>query len=165
VEFERAIAALCDAGVDFIVIGGVSAFAYGSSRVTFDLDICYSRTKENISRLAAALAPFKPRPRDFPAGLPFVWDESTLRNGGLFTLQTEIGDLDLLPEVAGVGTFDDALPNSSKLEIYGREVLNLNLRTLIAAKLAAGRPKDLDDVRALKAILETIQATKAESGE
>jgi hypothetical protein len=165
VEFERAITALCQAGVDYILVGGVSAAIYGSSRVTYDLDVCYSRAKANLRRLTVALAPFHPYPRGFPAGLKFVWDEVTIGNGGAFTLQTDLGDIDLLAEVAGVGTFEDALPNSSRISIYGCEVLNLNLRTLIAAKLAAGRAKDLSDVKELEAILETMRPEKSESAE
>jgi hypothetical protein len=57
-QFEMAIRTLCDAGVDFVVIGGLSATFHGSARVTYDLDICYSRDPENERRLAAALAPF-----------------------------------------------------------------------------------------------------------
>ena len=37
------IRALVDAGVDFIVIGGVAGQLLGSPVVTFDLDICYAR--------------------------------------------------------------------------------------------------------------------------
>ena len=41
-EFEKAVQTLVDAGVEFVVIGGVSASFHGSTRVTYDLDICYS---------------------------------------------------------------------------------------------------------------------------
>lgn len=102
-QFERAVQALSDAGVDFVIIGGLSATFHGSARVTYDLDICYSRTSPNLRRLAAALAPFHPRPRGFQVGLPFVWDEITLRNGTIFTLQSDIGEIDLLAEVVGFG--------------------------------------------------------------
>ena len=95
-ELGRSLQALCDAGVDFVIVGGVSATLHGSAQVTFDLDICYSRSADNLKRLAKALAPFRPRPRGVPDHLPFVWDESTLRNGSLFTLTTELGDIDCL---------------------------------------------------------------------
>src|SRR4051812_46131235 len=117
-EFKRAVQALCDAGVDFVIVGGLSSFFHGGTRLTFDLDICYSRTAANVRRLAAALAPFHPRPRGFAADLPFVWDEVTLRNGGLFTLTTDIGDIDLLAEVGGVGTYDDAVRTSIRVAAF-----------------------------------------------
>lgn len=92
-ELGRALKALCDEDVDFVIVGGVSATLHGSAQVTYDLDICYSRSADNLQRLAKALAPFHPRPRGFPDSLPFIWDEFTLRNGSLFTLTTELGDI------------------------------------------------------------------------
>ena len=102
-QFEKAVQTLFDAGVEFVVIGKLSATFHDSTRVTYDLDICYSRTSANLRRLTSALAPFHPRPRGFPAHLPFVWDEATLRNSTIFTLQTDIGEIDLLAEVKGSG--------------------------------------------------------------
>jgi len=60
VNLEKAFHALCDAGVDFVVIGGVAATLHGSAYVTFDLDICYSSASANLKRLKEALAPFHP---------------------------------------------------------------------------------------------------------
>jgi hypothetical protein len=49
-QFEEAVQALCDAGVDFVVIGGLAATLHGSAQVTYDLDICYSRASANSSK-------------------------------------------------------------------------------------------------------------------
>src|SRR5262245_1902345 len=106
-QLTRAVQALSDAGVEFVIIGGVSATLLGSARVTFDLGICFPRTRFNLERLVAALAPFHPRPRGFPEKLPFLWDSVTLGNGTVFTLTTDLGNIDLLAEVAGLGTYDD----------------------------------------------------------
>ena len=70
-NFIKAVQALTDSGVEFVIIGGWSAVLHGSSYVTNDLDICYS--SENIKRLAEVLAPLHPRLRDLPLNLPFVW--------------------------------------------------------------------------------------------
>src|SRR5215471_12866786 len=107
-EFETAVQALCDAGVEFVVIGGVAAILHGATRVTYDLDICYSQSALNLKRLAKALAPFQPRPRGLPEDLPFFWDERTLGNKTVLTLQTNVGEIDLLAEVAGVGRYEQA---------------------------------------------------------
>jgi len=50
-QFEKAVQALCDARVDFVVIGGLAATLHGSAQVTYDLDICYSRASANLRRL------------------------------------------------------------------------------------------------------------------
>ncbi len=153
-QFERAVQTLSDAGVDFVVIGGLSATFHGGARVTYDLDICYSRASGNIRRLAAALAPFHPRMRDSPPGLPFVWDEVTLRNGTVFTLQTDIGEIDLLAEVAGLGAFEDVKKHSIIVEAFDRQIATLDLLGLIQAKRAAGREKDLAALVELESLLE-----------
>lgn len=150
----RALKALCDAQVEFVIIGGVSATFHGSSQVTFYLDICYARSAANLKRLAKALEPFHPRPRGFPDSLPFIWDEATLRNGSLFTLTTELGDIDLLAEVTGLGTFEDIKAQSVEIEAHGQRVLTTNLRSLIVAKRAAGREKDLRTLPELESLLE-----------
>lgn len=153
-QFARAVQLLCDAGVDFVVIGGLSATFHGSARVTFDLDICYSRASANLQRLARALAPFHPRPRGFPSTLPFVWDEKTLRNNSVLTLQTDLGELDLLAEVTGIGTFEDLQPLSIGIEAFERSFRTLDLPGLIQSKRAAGREKDLAALPELESLLE-----------
>jgi hypothetical protein len=154
VQFEKAVSALRDAEVEFVIIGGVAATFHGSATVTFDLDICYSRETENLSRLAKALAPFHPRPRGFPDDLPFIWDARTLRNGSLFTLKTDLGDIDLLGEVTGLGGYGDVKAVAIDIEAYGGHVSTLNLRGLIKAKRVAGRPKDLLVLPELESLLE-----------
>jgi hypothetical protein len=153
-QFESAVKALRDAEVEFVIIGGVAATFHGSSSVTFDLDICYSREAKNLSRLAKALAPFHPRPRGFADDLPFIWDARTLGNGSLFTLKTDLGDIDLLGEVTGLGGYSDVKAMAIDVEAYGGHVSTLNLRGLIQAKRAAGRAKDLLVLPELESLLE-----------
>ena len=142
-NFAKAVQVLADAGVDFVVIGGWSAILHGSDHTTTDIDFCYSRRSDNLKRLATALAPYHPRLRDLPRDLPFVWDESTLRNGAVFTLTTDLGAIDLLAEVSGVGDYDHVKADSILRPVFGREIWVLDLRALIRSKRVAGREKDL----------------------
>ena len=158
-NLELAIQQLCDAGVEFVVIGGWAAIFHGSTHVTNDLDICYSRDRENLRKLAGALAPYHPRPRDFPDSLPFVWDATTLANGTVFTLSTELGVIDLLAEVSGIGTYREVRAMSVEVEAFDRRLYTLDLRALIQSKKAAGRKKDLLILPELEGLLE------AEEGE
>src|ERR1035441_8255767 len=153
-KFEKAVHTLTDAGVEFVVIGGLSASLHGSARVTYDLDICYSRAASNLRRLAAALAQFHPRPRGFPSELPFLWDERTLQNGTVFTLDTDLGPIDLLAEVAGVGDYDQAKAHSVMVDAFDRRVATLDLAALIRSKRAAGRERDLAALPELESLLE-----------
>jgi predicted nucleotidyltransferase len=153
-DFRALLTLLASAQVEFIIVGGAAATAHGSARLTQDLDIVYRRTQDNISRLADALAPHKPYLRGAPAGLPFSFDERTIRNGLNFTLTTDIGALDLLAEITGGGGYDELLTHSTRLRLYGVECLCLGLERLIYVKRAAGRVKDLEAVAELEAILE-----------
>jgi hypothetical protein len=153
-DFQALLTLLASAQVEFIIVGGAAATAHGSARLTQDLDIVYRRTQDNISRLADALAPHKPYLRGAPAGLPFSFDERTIRNGLNFTLTTDIGALDLLAEITGGGGYDELLSHSTRLRLYSVECLCLGLERLIYVKRAAGRVKDLEAVAELEAILE-----------
>lgn len=153
-DFEQALATLTGGGVEFIVVGGVAGALHGSAHLTQDLDVVYSRHGENISRLVAALQPHQVYLRGAPAGLPFKWDERTIRNGLNFTLTTAFGDLDLLGEVTGGGTYDDLFMHSSEVSGFGARFRLVNLDKLIVLKRAAGRPKDLAIIAELQGILE-----------
>jgi len=47
-DFDKAMAVLAGSQVDFIVIGGVAGALHGSSLITQDLDVVYSRSQENM---------------------------------------------------------------------------------------------------------------------
>ncbi len=143
--------------VDFVIIGAVAAGLHGSARTTLDLDVCYSRHTANLERLASALAPFHPRLRDLPPGLPFLWEASTLRIGSLFTLTTDLGDIDLLAEVTGVGGYPEVKAASVPVEMFGYRFAVLSLDALIASKRAIGRTKDLLILPELEAIREATR--------
>jgi hypothetical protein len=153
-EFGKLVRTLAGEQVAFVLVGGVAATAHGSSRSTLDLDICYARDKANLKRLVSALAPLHPSLRGGPAGLPFLWDAETLRRGLNFTLTTDLGDLDLLGEMSGVGGYDQVRPSSVNKTLFGVECAVLSLPDLIAAKRAAGRTKDLEALVELEALWE-----------
>ena len=155
-DLEKIVRALADHEVEFVILGGVAVSIYSSAYVTYDFDVCYSRSSENLKRIVAALAPFNPRFRGFPDDLPFFWDERTLLNGTNFTLVTDIGDVDLLGEVSGVGTFAEAVKNSIQIDLLGTQAHILSLEDLIKAKRAAGRPKDLNVLPELIALQEAL---------
>jgi predicted nucleotidyltransferase len=152
IQFKSLLSSLQTQGVSFVIIGGVAATLHGAARVTFDLDIVYDRSIENLGRFVRALAPFQPYLRGAPPGLPFLFDSETLRRGLNFTLTTTEGPIDLLGELTGVGSFSDVLANSVTAQLFGAEYRFLDLEALIASKRAAGRPKDLEAIAELEAI-------------
>ena len=153
-DFETLLAALDDGDVACIIIGGLAATIHGSSRLTQDIDIVYDRSDENIERLVGALAPHNPYLRGTPPGLPFEWSARTIRRGLNFTLTTAVGDIDILGEVGGGGSYDDLLSHTTTVELFARPHRCLDLPWLIHVKRAAGRPKDLEVIAELEALLE-----------
>ncbi len=153
-NIEGLLRVLAASGVEFIVIGGVAATIHGSARATFDLDVVYRRSPENIRRLVEALSPYDPYLRGAPRGLPFHWDAPTVQAGLNFTLVTTLGHLDVLGEVVGGGDYDRLLPHAVALSAFGLECLYLDLDTLIHVKRAAGRPKDFEAIAELEALRE-----------
>lgn len=151
-DFGRLLTVLASHEVKFIIVGGVAATIHGSARLTNDLDIVYARDGENIQRLVAALQPLGPYQRGAPAGLPFRFDEKTLRAGLNFTLTTEAGAIDLLGEIAGVGSFSALREHTVDVTLFGTVHLCIDIETLIVAKRAAGRPKDFEVIAELEAI-------------
>ncbi len=153
-NFRELLPLLIDHGVRFIVIGGGAAIAHGLARATYDVDVVYARDAENLRRLVAALQPHQPYLRGAPPGLPFRWDERTLQAGLNFTLKTALGDLDLLGEVAGGGTYKQLFPSTEEFAAFGVTCRFVTLEKLIQLKRAAGRPKDLEILADLQALLE-----------
>jgi len=145
-DLERLIDALAAEQVDFVIIGGVALVLHGSPRITQDLDICYGRTPENLERLAAVLRPYHPTLRGAPRDLPFELDARSLASGLNFTLESELGDFDLIGEVSGVGGYQQVAADAVPMQVYGHSVRVMSLAALERAKRAAGRLKDLADL-------------------
>jgi hypothetical protein len=154
VDILAFVRVLGDAGVDYIIVGGVAANIHGALRTTLDLDVVYSRSPANVARLATALAPYAPYLRGAPPGLPFSFDAATIERGLNFTLLTTLGDIDLLGEVAGGGRFEQLVPHAEAVELEGRRCLVVSLPKLIVLKRAAGRAKDREALAELEALLE-----------
>lgn len=153
-DFDALIGALGEAGVEFIIVGGLAATIHGSSRLTQDIDAVYARSDENIEHLVTALRAHEPYLRGAPPNLPFEWSSATIRRGLNFTLTTTIGDIDLLGEITGGGGYDDLLPHSIVVDLFGHECRCLDLPWLIKTKRAAGRPRDLEAIAELETLLE-----------
>jgi hypothetical protein len=151
-ELFPLIARLSEAGVEFIIVGGVAGALHGAARPTKDLDVVYRRTPENILRVIRSLEQQNPYPRGAPDGLPFRWDDRTLKFGENFTLRTSLGLIDLLGAITGGGNYEQLLPYAIKIQIGEHECLCLDLQKLIEVKRAAGRPKDFEAIAELEII-------------
>ncbi len=151
------LGALVGANVEFVILGGLAVGFHGWPRATKDIDVCPEPSEPNWRRLARTLADLGAEQvgaGDFDAAeLPFdPTDPKDLAAGGNFRLETQYGALDVMQWVSGIPG-DLAYTHLARSAVAAT-VLELPLRfcsleDLRAMKEAAGRPRDLDDLKNL----------------
>ena len=149
--------------IEFVLVGGLAMITHGSAHITDDLDVCYHRSEANIARIAMTIASICPTLRGAPAGLPFRFDAPTIKAGLNFTLSTDLGPVDFLGEVAGLGDYAQAFSHSQVETIFGMPVRVLSLDALIATKKAARRAKDMTHLLELEE-LKKLRDSMEEAG-
>lgn len=152
-SFATVLRGLREAEIKFVVVGGLAATAHGSRRVTDDVDICYDTNSTNLERLADLFCRWKAYPRGIEEGLPFFMDVRQFRMTPIMTLTTSEGFIDVLDAVQGVGGYAECRSRSIQVEAFDIRFRVLDLPALIDAKRATGRPKDIDQLPELEALL------------
>jgi hypothetical protein len=140
--------------VDFIVVGMTAAVLQGAPAVTFDLDILYSRSPDNIERTLAALSELEAVFRGDDRRI--APNESHLQSRGHKLLMTKFGIVDVLGSL-GERDYAELLEDTLALDVADMVVRVLSLERLIEVKTEAGREKDL-------AVLPLLRATLARTG-
>ena len=146
--------------VEFVIIGGVCGVLHGASLVTLDLDVCCRFSRENLRRIEAAVKDLHPRHRLTANKLLLELTDELCGSLKNIYLNTDLGILDCLSEVAGIGNYEQVLRQSVSHSLSYGEFRMLSLDALIAAKSAVGREKDLDAVRLFQAIKEKREQQK-----
>lgn len=72
VQLNRLIERLCDAKIDFVVVGGFAGMLHGSTLVTRDLDVCTILSPDAIARLREIFRDLCPRHRFTSQKLSFL---------------------------------------------------------------------------------------------
>ena len=140
-QTDELLALLHDAGVEFVVVGGVAAICHGSSTMTRDLDVAAPMTVENVERLMTALRPHHPKHVTRP-DLGVIDDPIEYLAGfRMLLLDTDLGRLDVLKEVQPVGQVEDLVTEEFEL-LPGKVFRVIGLDQLIEIKAHVGRPKD-----------------------
>jgi hypothetical protein len=149
-DLEKLLERLIQHDVEFVLIEGYAAMMHGVPNATFDVDVCSPMHRQNIEKVHAALADLEPVHRETPH-IPFQ-----VRDGFKNCyLSTTLGKLALLGLVSGVGDYTAAAARSIEMELPFGKFRVLDCESLIAAKLSAGREKDLLVVKQLRAMQES----------
>jgi len=140
-QLQDVFASLQQNNVKYVVIGGIAAVLHGVPRATFDLDILIEATPENAQRLLAALesAQF--------STVALTSIEDLLAHE--ITIFRDWVQVDVQTSTPGID-FATAWRNRETLNYQGQEFYVVCKADLIASKRAAGRAKDLEDVRLLE---------------
>jgi predicted nucleotidyltransferase len=151
---QEIFAALHRQGVDYVAIGGFAANAYGSRRLTLDVDIVPAPEQDNYERLAAALdelgAPESAVDSAFRDLDPR--DGFDLARARIVKLPTASGDLDLMNAALGAPPYEDLRARAVEVEVRGTPIRIASLDDLIAMKRASGRPQDIRDIAELTSL-------------
>lgn len=140
-DLEALLAALCEAEIEFIIVGGVAAVLQGAPITTQDLDIVHNRTPENISRLTALLEDLDAFFRPMLSGRRLRPTAEHLAGTGHVNLTTKLGPLDPLC-LMDDRSYDDLLPHTNEVIDGALRLRVLDLPTLIEVKSHTGRAKD-----------------------
>jgi predicted nucleotidyltransferase len=151
-DFSQLLERLADAGLEFVIVGGYAAISYGSSYITRDVDICTALTEENVAKLRQALRDWNPKHRLTHKRLPFLDFPPPGQPLNNLYLQTDMGVIDILSSILGVGDFDRLKNRAEELDVEGKRYLVMSLEDLIRSKEALGREKDLLTAKELRAI-------------
>lgn len=153
-ELNRLLQRLIEADVEFVIVGGFGGVLHGSSLVTRDLDVCALLTPTNVEKLRAAFRELNPRHRLSSGRLSFLENPEPGTELKNLYLQTDLGPLDLMSSITGVGDYARVAASAIEVELFGHRVKVISIEDLIAAKEALGRDKDLLAAKELRAILE-----------
>jgi len=151
VDLSALLKGLDEAGVEFIVVGGMAAVVQGAPITTFDLDIVHRQTDGNITRLIKYLKSIDAYLRR-PDEKLIRPDEKDFYSEGHVLLATGLGPLDVLGNLG----FDDLLPTSIKIEFHEHKVYVLSLETIVDLKRESKDSKDLYRLPILEETLHQI---------
>src|SRR5690349_13202039 len=97
---------LLKSNLEFIVVGDFAGVMYGLTPETKDLEIAILMSPTNLQNLRRILTSYHPKHRDNPKQkYSFIDVPENLRGWKCFYLETDLGLLDLLGDVKGVGSF------------------------------------------------------------
>ncbi len=142
-DFDQFIGSLTARGVEFVIVGAYALAFHGAPRFTGDLDILIRPTRDNAGRLLDALTAF-----GFPVS--DLTPEAVADHRRMLEMGVPPVQIHVMSAISGV-EWDEAWADRVDGPLGSHTVAFLGRDTFLRNKRAAGRPKDLADIDALRA--------------
>jgi predicted nucleotidyltransferase len=150
--FDELLRRLSEAGVKFVLVGGLAVNAWGVVRGTKDIDVVVATDPENLKRVAEVAVAAGGRVQRGEALLgspPSI--AALLTSGEQVAIETDLGRLDVVQGLDGVPSYEELRSRASEADVLGVSVAVCSAQDLRAMKRAAGRGQDLVDLASLDA--------------
>jgi hypothetical protein len=151
-DFFNLLERLGNAGVDFVIVGGFAGVVYGCTYVTQDIDICCDFKPATLLALQEAISDLHPVHRMTLGRKKLKLTEQTCGQFKNLYLDTDIGQLDCLSFIDGLGDYSEVRRESELIEVEEIKMRVLSVDALIKTKKAMNRLRDKEAVLQLEAI-------------
>ncbi len=152
-SFEKPLVLLAEAGVRFVVVGGLAVTLHGYVRLTEDIDLLLEDSPANLTSLLETLGGFG---EGFARELDL--SDFTPAEGAIRIVEeTEQSQLDLFTRMSGL-SYRDIHPTASTVTVAGHEIPFASKKALIGWKEKSVREKDRIDALALRRLLDDPDA-------
>jgi predicted nucleotidyltransferase len=155
-DLSAILEGLTEAGVDFILVGGLAAVVQGAPVTTMDVDIVHNQSPGNIARLLAFLKSVDAIHRR-PDDKIIKPKKGDISGKGHALFSTRLGPLDVLAVIEESRDFDDLLKHTVNIEFRGYTIRVLDLKMLIQLKRASRDPKDRQRLPVLEETLRQLE--------
>lgn len=141
-DFKDLLSALADSSAEYLVVGGWAVGFHSEPRFTKDLDLFIGTDAANLARVVEAV-------RRFGAPSTIVEQLASLGVDEFLFLGAPPARVDLLRTIPGVD-FSAAMARAMRVDWDGVPATIISREDLIASKRAAGRERDLRDLKKLE---------------
>jgi hypothetical protein len=148
-SFEKLLVLLAEAGVKFIVVGGIAVTLQGYVRLTEDIDLLLDSDPGNVGLLLATLGGYGEGFARELAIEDFDDEEGAIR----IVEETEQCQIDLFTRMSG-RRYEEVLADADHFTVGGHAIPIASKASLIGWKEVSVREKDRLDASALRRLIE-----------
>ena len=144
-DFGQVLSDLNEAGIRYVVVGGIAVIGHGVVRATRDVDVMVTPDDETAAALVGLMDGWEatrpdgsPEPRDRPS------------RGWPLHLRTRLGLVDVLAEEDPPLDLAGLLSRAQTRTVEGTQAPLCGLADLVALKRRSARPGDIEDLAKLE---------------